>query len=172
MLFTLAAIQDPAYKVPLSLMSAWQNVGVERISVQRFRLNLKVPYAFFENTIRNLKIVPRHIFENIPPENLSSSDVNLRPVGNGFYKFDRLEKDSKGLIKSYYLSLADSHINTAFIDKLVFKFFINSSEAIESFNRRQVNSVVMLGANYDNIKASKKIISYDTQQYYAVFYCE
>src|SRR3990172_4127810 len=64
-LFTLESIQDPAARSPLLPM--WQGVVAERLSEREIRFTLRAPYAFFADNLGDLKVVPRHIFDAIPP---------------------------------------------------------------------------------------------------------
>jgi len=46
--------------------------------------------------LKDLKIIPKHIFGVIPVENFRLSNYNLEPVGSGPYKFISSEKQKDG----------------------------------------------------------------------------
>ena len=57
-IFTLATITNPETRSPL--LPAWQGVHVERLSGRELRFTLRVPYAFFEENLRMLRLLLRH----------------------------------------------------------------------------------------------------------------
>ena len=169
-LFTISAIQDPSYHVPLALYSSWQNVSVERISARKIRFTLKLPYAFFEDTIKNLRIVPRHIFENIPPENIRFSERNLKPVGNGPFAFSQIQKLSNGLVREYDLRSNEYFVGAKpFLEGVKFSFFIAESEVINAFNHRTIDALLISNPSLSDIILSHNIFIYRFPQYYALF---
>src|SRR3989344_8216945 len=73
--FTIKTIQNSDYKSPLR--ANWIDVDVQKISEDSVRFNLKIPYnSFLENL--TVKIIPKHIFESISPENFSLSFYNAK----------------------------------------------------------------------------------------------
>ncbi len=73
-ILTIKMIQDPDSRS--SEASMWQGVVAERVSERELKLILPSPYVFFEATMRELKIIPKHIFASIPAANLRLSDYN------------------------------------------------------------------------------------------------
>lgn len=84
--FTVKTIQNPDYKSPLR--PSWLGVEAEKISEKKVRFTLKNSSAIFlENT--TLKILPKHIWQDIDPNNFPLSVFNLKPVGSGPYKIKK-----------------------------------------------------------------------------------
>ena len=100
-LFTIQAIQDPAFKSPLR--QNWQGVGMEQIDESTIKFVLPAPYAFFLNNL-TVGIIPKHVWETVAPTNFSLAEYNLRPVGTGPFEFSDFQKDSGGMILSYKLT--------------------------------------------------------------------
>src|SRR5258708_2420508 len=84
-IFTINKIEDPNSGSPLA--AHWQGVAASRTSELELQLSLVNPYAFFQNTIKNLYIVPKHFFSDTPIENWKLSEYNLKPIRSGPYKF-------------------------------------------------------------------------------------
>ena len=83
-LFTMRAIQDPAYKSPLR----GGLISVEVATVDRYTLTFTLKKSYF-GFLESLTagILPKHIWENISPENFLLAYYNLTPVGSAPCRF-------------------------------------------------------------------------------------
>jgi peptide/nickel transport system substrate-binding protein len=138
-LFTISAIQDPIYKSPLR--SNWLSVEVASPDRYTVTFTLKKPYfGFLENL--TVGILPKHIWENIAPENFLLADYNLAPIGSGPYSFFNSEKDSSGNILSYELRAFNDYFDGApYISKMVFHFYPDEAALIDAYNRKEVMGI-------------------------------
>ncbi|MDO8584922.1 MAG: peptide ABC transporter substrate-binding protein [bacterium] len=169
-LFTLETIQDIASRSPL--FPTWQGVVAERLSEREIKFTLKTPYAFFADNLRDLRVIPRHIFGNIPAANLRLSTYNLEPVGSGPYVFRRYEKQKDGFITDYILE-ANPHFagNKPHLATFHFKFFIGTADVLRSFNRFVINGIGGLTAkDLSSITVGNDDHYLDIPRYYAVFF--
>ena len=169
-LFTISVIQDPDARSPY--FSTWQGVLAEKSTESELKLTLKNPYAFFQDNIRNLKVAPRHIFDNIPPQNFRLSDYNLKPVGSGPYKFVGYTKRADGFIEKYDLVANDRFAGQKpYIQKFSVKFFANKNDAIASFNAKGVDGIGSLEkSDLDQVTLNHHLITANRPRYYAVFF--
>ena len=94
--FTIQTIQNPDYKSPLR--AQWLDVKVQKISDFDISLKLKSPYASFLETL-TLKIIPKHIWEKISPQNFPLSIYNLNAVGSGPYLIKDLKRNKSEKIR-------------------------------------------------------------------------
>ncbi|MFA9262273.1 MAG: ABC transporter substrate-binding protein [Undibacterium sp.] len=138
--FTIRAIQDPAYKSPLR--ANWQ--GVEVAAPDRYTVvfTLKKPYfGFLENL--TVGILPKHIWENIAPDNFTLADYNLsQPIGAGPYYFDGIDKDTTGNILSVHLrSSTDFFAGAAYIDRITFRFYPDEESLLQAFDRQEIMGI-------------------------------
>lgn len=167
--FTVQKIQDPEGLSPLA--QTWQGVAAQRLSELELQLSLVNPYAFFTDVLKNLYILPKHIFENIPLSNWRLSDYNLRPVGSGPYKFLSFEKKQDGFLGTYRLTAWENYRGEkALIENLVFRYFSDIGGLISSFNVGQIDG--FSGADPDDIALltrTHEIITFRIPNYYAVF---
>lgn len=168
--FTIKTIQDPETRSPI--FTTWQGVLAERISEFEVRLTLKNSYAFFLDNIKNLRVAPQHVFENIPPQNFRLSDFNLKPVSSGPYKFSSFEKREDGFIESY--SLVPNKFYTLkkpYIKNFTLQFFANKADAINAFNKRKIDGLGNLDSqDLATLKTSHKVIEMPRPRYYAIFF--
>jgi len=169
-LFTIQAIQDPAFKSPLRQI--WQGVGVETDDESTVRFILQAPYAFFLNNL-TIGILPRHIWETIAPANFPLAEYNLRPVGTGPYKFSDFEKDPDGNILSYDLEVNENYFGQKpFISRINFSFYFDEDSMLEAYNNKQVFGLSYLSpSGLKDLKSrrSADVHSINIPRYFAVF---
>lgn len=128
--FTIETIQNPAYQSPLR--ANWLGVAVEKLSDNRVTFTLPRPYAPFSE-LATLKILPKHIWKDISPENFPLSDRNLQNiVGSGPYKLGKISLRGEG-IESLTLE-ANKHYfgKKPFIKKIKLVFFGSEQELISA----------------------------------------
>lgn len=170
-IYTIQAIQDPAYKSPLR--AKW--LSVEATSVDRYTLTLSLKKAYFE-FLDNLTvgILPKHIWQDIAPENFLLADYNLAPIGCGPYRFFDSGKDSRGNMLSYELrSFSDFFDGAPYIDKITFRFYPDERSLLDAYGRKEIlgmNSV--LSENLSEIEARKSTRVYEmaTPRIFSVFF--
>jgi len=168
-IFTIKTIQNPDYKSPFR--ASWLEVEVEKISDLGVRFKLKNPYTpFLENL--TLKIIPKHIWENIPPENFPLTIYNLRPVGSGPYKLKEFKQDEQGFIKSLAL-VANSKFfgKKPYIPKINFLFFDEEKKLIEAAKEGEIKGLSLNNPeDLKNLNNQWKTYSLSLPRYFAVFF--
>jgi peptide/nickel transport system substrate-binding protein len=168
-IFTIQKIQDQETSSPL--FTAWQGVAAQRLSELELQFSLVNPYVFFSDTLRNLYILPKHLFADVPPPNWRLSDYNLKPVGSGYYKFSSYEKRPDGFIYLYKLESWNQYFgDKPLIQNLDFEFFSQKDDLIKNFNSGQIDGFSGLEpADLTQIKRPYEAISFNLPSYYAVF---
>jgi ABC-type transport system substrate-binding protein len=77
---------------------SWQGVTITKISDYTITIDLKNPYAFFEENLKQ-KIIPKHIFGEIPLAKMSDlSTYNFEPIGTGPFKYQKFDATKKGIL--------------------------------------------------------------------------
>ncbi len=169
-IFTINTIKNSDYKSPMRVV--WLGTEVEKVSEKTVRFHLKEPYsAFLENC--TVKIIPKHIWENIPPENFTLSPYNLQPVGSGPFKFENLRQDETGFIE--YLTLErdkNYNPNPAFISQIRFKFFEEEKDLIDSFNKKEIEGFSLASSTSYNLLKNKdfNFYSFSLPRYFGLFF--
>lgn len=170
-LFTILAIQDPIYKSPLR--SNWLSVEVAAADRYTVTFTLKKAYfGFLENM--TVGILPKHIWENIAPENFLLADYNLAPIGSGPYSFFNSEKDSNGNMLSYELRAFSNYFDgSPYISKIVFHFYPDEGSLIDAYNRKEVqgiNSVTPESMSKLDERKSTRVYEIAIPRVFAVFF--
>lgn len=168
-IFTIETIQDPEAHSPL--FTTWQGIIANRISELEIEFTLRNQYVFFLDNLKELKIIPKHIFGSIPSSNLKLSNYNLEPVGSGPYKYANYNLRKDGFITEYNFIVNPNYAGKkAFIQKLSIKFFQGAEELIDSFNSRKIDGFGNLSPkNINKLKLNNKLIELKMPRYYAIF---
>jgi len=176
--FTIKTIQNSDYKSPLR--ASWLGVEIKKISDKSFTFALNSPYnSFLENC--TIKIIPQHIWKNVPVENFTLSPYNLQPIGSGPYVVSDIKEGKDNSIKSLTLIVNNKYHNKQpYISKIIFKFFNNEDELIAAANQKTIDG--FSNFTLDNGNSSKKIrqgwntkekfgiYSFFLPRYFAVFF--
>jgi len=126
--FTVRSIQDPATQSPLR--GSWLGVEVEKISDKKVSFRLQKPYAGFLELV-TLKIAPLHIWRETPPENISLSEKNLKPISSGPYLLKTLKEEKSGRITLIELKRNPNYFGQKpFLEKIIFYFFPSEAELV------------------------------------------
>ena len=141
-IFTIQTIQDPRYKSPIR--ANWIGVSVEKISPLKVRFVLKDPFASFPERL-TLKILPRHIWQDISPENFALSVYNLSPIGTGPYRLVSVKRAKSGSVNEIQLKAnVKYHLNGPHIEKLIFKFFETQEDLLRSADAGKLQSFSLI----------------------------
>ncbi|MDP4007244.1 MAG: ABC transporter substrate-binding protein [bacterium] len=137
-LFTVQTIQDPRYKSPIR--ANWVGVDVQKISATKVRFVLKDPFAAFAERL-TLKILPKHLWQEITPENFALSIYNLQPVGTGPYRLIDVKRDKSGSVKEITLKAHSKyHGEGPYIATLIFKFFETQEDLLKEADAGKLQS--------------------------------
>lgn len=165
-IFTIETIQDSDYKSPIR--ANFLGVTVEKISDLRIRFSLKNPYLpFLERA--TIKILPKHIWEEIPPDNFPLTVFNLQPIGSGPYKIKKTEKDSSNKIKSLVLERNPNYFNKKpNISKITFLFFDNDKELTIAAQEKKFKGFSLISSQ--DIETEFENYNIILPRYFALFF--
>lgn len=138
-LFTIDLIKNPALRNPYALN--WQGVNAEKISDRTIKITIPVPYAPF---IQNLtfRILPKHLWQDVPPQNFALSELNLKPIGSGPYRFKNFTRDKTGAVTSYTLTANRRyHLPGPYIDTVVLRFYPNYEDALVALKKKEIDGL-------------------------------
>jgi peptide/nickel transport system substrate-binding protein len=168
-IFTIQEIQNKDSDSPL--FNNWAGVSVNRVSELELTLSIATPYIFFGDNLKNLYILPKHIFAGIPPANWRLSDYNLKPVGSGPYLFDSYKQLQNGFITEYNLKSWNSYFGQKpLINNFHFEFFNDKNSIIGSFNNAQIDGLGGISpSEISEIIRPYNLFQYRTSGYYAIF---
>lgn len=138
-LYTIGLAQNSSVKSPKR--ANWEGVLAEKVDERTIRFTLAQPYSpFLENT--TMGILPQHLWEKTPPEQLPFSTHNVEPVGSGPYRVVNLKRTASG-VPQYYRLVAFDHyaLGKPFITDIEFRFYANEDELLKALKRGAVQNV-------------------------------
>jgi len=136
--FTIETIQNPEINSPLRPL--WLGVDVEKISDSVFQFRLKnASSVFLENC--TVKIIPKHVWENISPKNFSLTSRNLKdPVGSGPFMIKNIAQDTQGNIISLELARNPLYAGQQpYLSSVSFHFFDSESSVVSAYRAGEVD---------------------------------
>ncbi|MBI4135030.1 MAG: hypothetical protein HY471_02910 [Candidatus Sungbacteria bacterium] len=152
-LFTIRAIQDPAYKS--SLRPNWQGVTAERLGDHTMRILLKQSYSPFIQNLA-LPVIPKHIWERIPAEAATLVEVNIKPIGAGPYRVKKIVQTDSGIIDSYVLEAYDDyHREGPYIKTIEFSFYEDEEAMLRAYQSGAIDGISILSAK--NLELAKSM---------------
>lgn len=170
-IFTMEIVQNSDYKSPLR--ANWLGVEIEKITQEQqegVRFKLKKSYAPFLETT-TLKLLPKHIWQDIPAERFSLSPYNLQPIGSGPYKFEQIEQDKLGYIKSVTLKRNKKYFaKKPFINKIKFLFFENEQELVQAAKQGIIDALSSSLVKEVNLKNGFNAHILSMPRYFAIFF--
>jgi len=167
-IFTIKAIQNPELKSPLR--ASWLGVEVEKISDLAVRFKLKSPSAvFLENC--TVKILPKHIWQDISAENFSLTNYNLEPVGSGPFQLKNLIQNKEVGVTSLELVRNSKYFGEiSNLSKIKFLFFKTEEDLIKSYQKGEIKGMTVSSQKNLPALAGERWVSYSLPRYFAIFF--
>jgi len=170
-IFTIDLIQDPEYLSPLK--TNWQGVEIEKVSDYKAIFKLKQAYSGFEESLVNLKIMPKHIWKDISTQAMTSNtQLNvLNPVGSGPYMVKKTIQKSDKTIKSMILTANNDYYNQKpHIQRIDLYFFSKKEDLLNNLKKGNLDSGNVEATDYNDKNFKKyNLYSLKTPDYFAVF---
>jgi peptide/nickel transport system substrate-binding protein len=142
-IFTIELIKSAGSLFPQDIKDLWSQIEVKRLDDKTLQFKLPEPFAPFLD-YATFGVLPKHLLESIPADQLASTPFNLQPIGSGPYKFDRIIV-SGGQITGVALKVnEDYYLPKAFIEQIVFRFYPNSASAFDAYQQGEVLGVSQL----------------------------
>jgi peptide/nickel transport system substrate-binding protein len=136
-IFTLSLLRTEYSAYPADVRSMWDQVEITRLDDKNLKFVLPEPFVPFLDYL-TFGLLPKHIFETVPADQLSASLYNLAPIGSGPYKFDHLVQEN-GSITGVVLVVAPNYYKQVpFIEQIVFRFYTDAASALEAYRSGEV----------------------------------
>jgi peptide/nickel transport system substrate-binding protein len=139
-IFTIDLMKSAGSLYPQDIKDLWGKIEVTRLNEKNLKFTLSEPYVPFIDYL-SFGVLPKHLLESVPPDQLQSADFNINPVGTGPYKFDHLIVDDSQ-ITGVVLTVSDTFYRTPpFIEQVVFRYYASSEDAMDAYQQGDVLSV-------------------------------
>ncbi len=139
-IFTVDLMKSAGSLYPQDIKDLWGKIEVTKLNDKNLKFTLTEPFVPFMDYL-TFGILPKHLLEAVPPDQLPNADFNINPVGTGPYKFDHLIVDG-GQITGVVLTVSSTYYgNPPFIEQVVFRYYQSSAEAFEAYQQGDVLSI-------------------------------
>jgi peptide/nickel transport system substrate-binding protein len=139
-IFTIELMKSPASFYPQDVKDLWAKVEAIRLSDKTLQFKIPEPYAPFLDYMA-FGVLPKHLLENMPIDQVLNAEFNLKPIGSGPYKFDHLLVEG-GQITGVVLTVNEQYyFQKPYIEQVVFRYFSTSADAMDAFTAGEVAGV-------------------------------
>jgi len=139
-IFTLDMIKSDASLFPPDVRDMWKLVQINKLNSTTVQFILPEPFAPFLDYL-TFGLLPKHILEGTPADQLASVAFNLAPVGSGPYRFERLIVEN-GQVTGVELRASDEYYGSkAYIDQVIFRYYPSASAALDAYRQGQVQAI-------------------------------
>lgn len=139
-IFTIERMKGAGSLVPQDIKDLWGRITVEKLNDKNLKFTLPEPFVPFMDYL-TFGILPKHLLESIPPEQMPDAQFNINPVGTGPYRFDRLIVDD-GQITGVVLTINKDYYGTPpFIEQVVFRYYPTSAAALDAYTQGDVLAI-------------------------------
>ncbi|MFN3491086.1 MAG: peptide ABC transporter substrate-binding protein, partial [Anaerolineales bacterium] len=142
-IFTIELIKSGASLFPQDIKDLWSQVEVIRLNEKTLQIRLPEPFAPFLD-YATFGVLPKHLLESIPVDQLASADFNLNPIGSGPYRFERLLTSGGQITGVVLLANQNYYIAPPFVEQVVFRFYPNAAAAFDAYQRGEVLGISQL----------------------------
>ena len=142
-IFTVEMIKSAGSLFPQDIKDLWSQIEIKRLDDKTLQFKLAEPFAPFLD-YATFGVLPKHLLESVPADQLAAADFNLQPIGTGPFKFERLMTNS-GQITGVVLAVnQDYYLQPPFIEQVVFRYYPNSAAAFNAYQQGEVLGVSQL----------------------------
>ncbi len=139
-LFTIDRMKSAGSLYPQDIKDLWGKIQVTKLNDKNIKFTLPEPFVPFLDYL-TFGVIPKHLLESVPPEQMSSADFNIKPIGTGPYKFDRLLVEGGQIIGVVLTTFKEYYRTPGFIDQVVFRYYPTSAAAFSAYKQGDVFSV-------------------------------
>jgi peptide/nickel transport system substrate-binding protein len=139
-IFTLDVIKSDASIFPPDVKEMWKQVTLKKLNDKTIQFVLPEPFAPFLDYL-TFGLLPKHILESTPMEQLAAAPFNLTPVGTGPYRFERLIVENGQVVGVELRSFDKYYGRKAYIDQVVFRYYPTAAAALDAYQQGQVLAV-------------------------------
>jgi peptide/nickel transport system substrate-binding protein len=144
--FTIDLFKQGGSLIPADIQTFWKDVQVQAQDALNLEFRLPEPYAPFLDYLA-FEILPKHVFANESPDDITNDTKNLTPTGSGPYKFDHLIIED-GKIAGVALATFDGYYGQKpFIQQFNFRYYPDSASAYLAYQDGTVQGISQVTAD-------------------------
>ena len=145
-IFTIDMMKSAGSLYPQDIKDLWGRIQVDQLNDKNLKFTLPEPFVPFLDYL-TFGIVPKHLLDSVAPEQMESAEFNLKPIGTGPYKFDRLLVENGKIVGIVLTVFEHFYRSPAFIEQVVFRYYPSSAEALDAYQQGDVFAVSRIGTD-------------------------
>ncbi|HSL28016.1 MAG TPA: peptide ABC transporter substrate-binding protein [Anaerolineales bacterium] len=139
-LFTVERMKSAGSLYPQDIKDLWDKIEVTQLNDKNLKFTLPEPYVPFIDYL-TFGILPKHLLDSVPAEQMPDAEFNINPVGTGPYRFDHLLVED-GQITGVVLTVSDTYYGIdPYLEQVVFRYYDSSAAALDAYQQGEVLSV-------------------------------
>ncbi len=136
-IFTLSLVRSQFSAYSDDVRAMWDLVEITRLDEKNLKFVLPEPFAPFLDYL-TFGVLPKHLLETVPADQMINADFNLSPVGSGPYRFEDLVVED-GQIAGVVLTRSENYYGQAsFVDQIVFRYYPDAASALVAYQDGEV----------------------------------
>lgn len=136
--FTVSIMQSDDFQWAPWLSTLWKSVNVAKIDDYTVSFTLSQPFApFLDYT--TIGLLPSHLWSRYPVAELTSAQLNTRPVGTGPWQLTQIDADHVRLEPNPFF---DGPL--PFLSGIEFRFYPDTRRVVSAFGRGEINAIAHL----------------------------
>lgn len=136
-LFTLSLLRSQYSAYPADVRALWDEVEVTLLSDKTIKFKLAEPFVPFLDYL-TFGVLPKHLLENVPADQIANADFNLKPVGSGPYRFDRLVVENSQVTGVVLAGSENYYGKSPFVQQIVFRYYPTAQAAMDAYQQGEV----------------------------------
>lgn len=164
-IFNIESIQN--IKVQSPLREAFSHLKVKKIDDHTVEFDLEKNFSPFLSYL-TFGLLPKHLWQSVPPENFYTDGLNLSPIGTGPFKLSGFDYAETDQIKKIILERNEKYyLHPPYLKKIIFRLFNSYEEASDALITKKIEGL----AHYrktDELETVPKVFnSYKSQLSYS-----
>jgi peptide/nickel transport system substrate-binding protein len=133
--FTIDVLRAPGFQGPPGLAELWRTVQVERFDPHTVRLTLSEPFAPFLS-FTTVGLLPAHLLQDLPVEQLTEHPFNLQPTGTGPFKVGEVTSQHALLLAN-----DDYYAGRPLLDQVEIVFYPDYASVLAAYRNELVHGI-------------------------------
>jgi len=142
-IFTIEMIKSAGSLFPQDIKDMWSQIEVKRVDDKTLQFKLPEPFAPFLD-YATFGILPKHLLDAVPADQLANAEFNLNPIGTGPYKFSQLMTSGGQISGVVLVANEDYYLSGPFVEQVVFRYYPDSASAFDAYQQGEVLGVSQL----------------------------
>src|SRR6266508_5250781 len=139
-IFTIDRMKSAGSLYPQDIKDLWGKIEVTKLNDKTLKFKLSEPFVPFMDYL-TFGVLPKHLLVSVPPDQISTAEFNINPIGSGPYKFDHLLIDNGKITGVVLTVFSNYYTTTPFIEQVVFRYYSTSADALDAYRQGDVLAV-------------------------------